>query len=682
MLVRRPAPARTGILAMLPALLAGVSTALHAGTASATPVTVPTAVADALKGQGQGLCVANAVSMTPSIDFPQMAGVFNTGINAFMEAHKADRVEYVQRTIFDLSNNQDTGPKISWGDFTNAMMPKCQTGGCDFYKNDTTTSFASRFRGFFNVTATMANQPIHIGFYADDGVSLTFYDKSGNAYPVMTQPPVLGAPTWRLTETVTFAKQGLYPIEIQFVEIVEHAALEMSVFTGTFTDFQLPANQVPVVSLNASGFTLLPETAFFQTLSGTPSYPNLDQCKQCDRQFVGQFGNNGCDSGYYCNEAALCAPCDTAIYCGLSCSPCGGMTPFCINTNGQQKCGQCRDDLDCKAGFSCDAATHVCNECNLNSDCDRGKECVQHACQWCGLTEKTGTPNTCAGNSCNCCPKGSNGKQMTCRSLDPSAPPECTECSKDADCTQGVCDVLIGQCVPSHAPNESTGCCGDGCVQCPSDNPLCLPGPFGTACAACRNDMQCPAGTFCIEGQCSACTTDRHCGKRCETCSGDTPFCNHAQVAKDAACVRCTKDDECNGGKCDPAKHTCAPACVMTCAPATPYCDGTACVECYADTQCPCNGTCDLTTHTCGASCKGNADCLGGQHCQHADNGTGTQSCAPGPLPDNTSCGGTLASACSGNSIGSRGTDPTPPSGIVALGLMGLWLRRRARRRA
>ena len=46
--------------------------------------------------------------------------------------------------------------------------------------------------------------PIHIGFYSDDSVSLTFFDKTHNAYPVITQPPVLGKPTWRVTETVTF----------------------------------------------------------------------------------------------------------------------------------------------------------------------------------------------------------------------------------------------------------------------------------------------------------------------------------------------------------------------------------------------------------------------------------------------------------------------------------------------
>ncbi len=691
-LVRRPPLA-------LPSLLSALALSALTGPAAAAPVTVPSAVANSLQGSGQGLCVASAVSMTPATDFPQQADVYNSGINGFMEAHKAERVTYVQRTIFDLSNNQDTGPKISWGDFTNSMLPQCQQGGCGLNWNDTTTSFASRFRGFINVTGNFVNAPIHVGFYADDAVSFTVFDKSGNAYAVMTQPPVLGAPTWRLTETLTFVEPGIYPIEILYVQIVEHAALEMSFFTGTFADFQLPANQVPITSLATAGFTLFPVTSFFQTVDGQPSYPSLDQCKQCDRQFVGQFGNNGCDGGYYCNEAALCAPCNSGAYCGPSCSPCGGQTPFCINTNGDLACGECLTSTDCKAGYTCDTATHVCIppvQCNVDADCGRGHECRAHVCQWCSEADK------CAGSSCNCCATGANGKPMTCAVLPgdqgedggvgdggagSGSPPECVECLSDADCTGSdgaVCDVLIGQCVTALAQNERTSCCGPDCLQCPSDAPLCLPGPFGTACAACQQDLECPDGNYCIEGGCSPCTVDRRCGTRCETCGGDTPFCLPTQLVKDALCVRCVTDDECVGGTCDQTTHACTPTCNMSCAPATPFCDGTACVACYANTQCPCGGTCDLTSHTCTTSCQTNGDCLGDQHCQHADDGTDDKSCAPGPLPDNADCGGTLADLCSGSSIGSRGADPTPASGVLALSLGALLMRRvrRGRRRA
>ena len=757
-MLRRPARSspRTRPPVVKAALLAlGLATACIAGEAQAGPVMLTMPVSSVLNGQGQGLCVINAVSMSPATDFPQGAGVFNSGINTFLQGQKANWVQYVQQTIFDLSNNQDTGPKISWGDFVNSMSPACPEGGCPFFMNDTTTAFASRFRGFLNVTSTLAGQVVHIGFYADDAVSLTFFDKTGQAFPILTQPPVLGAPTWRMTEGVTFTQPGLYPLEILYVQIVEHAALEMTFFIGDppppfpgtpFADFQSPANQAPVVPLGnpaaeadaglvadggapGEGFTLFNSTDFFQTLSGAPSYPNVTQCKQCDRQFVGQTGNNGCDAGYYCNEAALCAPCDTAIFCGPTCSPCGGATPFCINTNGQAKCGQCRTNSDCPAGFACDPTTHTCDQCNTDADCKDGRQtCVAHACTWCS------TASRCAGNSCNCCPLGANGKQMQCLVLGTTtscqkdvdcapgtcdiqpgqtkgvciAPagattckqdsdcgvggtcnpsnnhcenlPECVECTKDADCTEGgVCDVLIGQCVASHAPHESGQCCGDGCLKCDPANPLCLPGPFGTACAACRNDLECPSGNYCREGQCFACTVDQRCGPRCARCSGDTPFCASDQVAAGATCVRCTSDDQCAGGKCDTSSHTCSATCPMTCAAGT-FCDGQSCVECYADTQCACSGTCDTTAHKCSTSCQTNVNCLGDQHCQHADDGTGSKFCSPGPLPDNASCGSTLANLCSGNSIGSRGTSPVPPAGVAALSILALLLRRRRRR--
>jgi len=662
MLARQIAFALAGFLALIPA----------AAHAAPNPVVVPDPVAPPIDGDGTGLCVASAISTAPTNDF----GLFNPGnyngnINSFIEGHKADRVEYVIRTLLDLSNNNSSGLKLSYGDFTDSMLPTCQIGGCDFFVNNDTTSFGSRIRGFLNVTSDMAGKPIHFGIYADDAVSLTFFGKNNGIYPVITRPAEIGFPTWRTTNTVTFDKPGIYPLEVLYIEIGEHAALEMSYFEGTFTDFELPANQTPITNLKNVGFTLFQPTQFFQTLSGNPSFPDVNQCQQCDRQFVNLPGNNGCNAGYYCNEAALCAPCDTAIFCGPSCSPCGGDTPYCINVNGQNQCGQCREDKDCKAGFTCDLATHTCNECNENKDCPRGEICVDHSCVTCA------TSDACAGSSCNCCPKGVNGQQMQCSPVEKDGSPICVECTTNTDCASGVCDVLVGQCVPELYPNERPDCCGDDCLKCPSDYPFCLPGPISTACAQCRSDMDCKDGQYCQSGNCLSCTRDRHCGVRCESCGGDTPYCLDGQTADRSSCVRCTDDAQCNGGACDPMTHECMPTCSMSCAPDTPYCDGQNFVECYADTQCPCNGTCDLSTNTCSSSCRNNTDCLGNQHCRWNESGNAKE-CALGPMPGETACGGTLASACEG-SIGSKGDDPTPAGGIVALSIMALLGRRRRR---
>jgi hypothetical protein len=119
---------------------------------------------------------------------------------------------------------------------------------------------------------------------------------------------------------------------------------------------------------------------------------------------------------------------------------------------------------------------------------------------------------------------------------------------------------------------------------------------------------------------------------------------------------------------------------MMTCTTGT-FCDGKDCVECYADTQCPCGNTCDLASHTCSTSCNNNGDCQGDAHCHFAPDGA-SKTCSPGPLPDNADCGGTLADLCGGGSIGARGSDPTPSSGILALSLMALLLRRFRRSRS
>nr|QAT78136.1 TraA [Aetherobacter sp.] len=669
MLSKRIGIALAGLLALLP------MKARAAETVVGLPVALPLTV------DGTGLCIASAVSQNVLADFDGLNTFnYNGRLNTFIEAHALDRIESVVHTLLDLSNNNDSGAQVkpSYGDFTSVMTPLCKIGGCDFIVNDTTTSFGSRLRGFLNVTDDMVNKPIHIGLFADDAVSITFFGKGGTTYPVTIRPPQLGAPTWRVTNTVKFQSAGLYPVEILYVEIVEHAALEVSYFIGDFADFERPANQAPVTKLNDLGFQLFPPKSFSMTVSGQIPYPDPDVCKQCDRQFVNLPGNNGCKLGYYCNEAALCSPCDSAALCGATCSPCGGATPFCINTNGTLDCGSCRSDLDCQSGYTCDLVTHECHqthECEDDSQCDQGKSCTNYTCQWCD------TPDHCAGNSCNCCPRGNNAKETQCRPLGATdGAPVCVECVTTADCASGVCDQLSGLCVDALAQNERPDCCGENCVACPTDAPFCLPTHLGEVCAVCRNDLDCKSGDYCLSGQCRACIEDRRCGPRCETCNGDTPFCLGSQISDTAVCVRCTSDAQCPGSSCDPTTHACVPPCSVSCGPTTPYCFDNACVECYADTQCPCGGTCIESTHRCDTACDGNQDCSGNEHCRWAETAT-YKECTPGPMLDNTGCGSTLGSACTGSTIGSKGVDPVPPSGVAALSVLAFLVRRQRMKR-
>jgi len=667
-------------------LLASVASLVLGSSAAHAAVVIPEGVAEALPGQGTGLCAASAIAANPTTDFTTSAPMqYNGSINAFIDAHKADRVEQVIRTLLDLSNNNASGLKISYGDFIDAALADgCKTGGCDFFVNDTSTAFGTRMRGFLNVTDQFANKELHIGTYLDDSLSITFYDKALAPYSVIFKPWQLGAATWRITEQVTFQKPGLYPVEILYTEITEHAAFEMSYFIGTFTDFAREANTIPIVKLDASGFQLFPATQFFQTLSGNPSYPDLDVCKQCERQFINVPGNNGCDPGYYCNEAAVCSPCDTAKLCGPTCSPCGGDTPFCVNINGDLQCAGCRNDQDCDNGFTCDPITKTCNECNENSDCPKGQGCVDKKCEPCSTSDE------CAGNSCNCCPDGANGKQMKCGALEPEGQPSCVECTTDAECGGAICNLAVGRCTSALPADQNPTACGEGKVNCIALEtivvkgeskpryPFCLPGPIGVACAECRNDMDCTEGAFCLSGVCTACTRDKRCGMRCDSCGGDTPYC-HGQNAAVAECVRCTSDTQCAGGaSCNPMTHACDPAggCLLTCGPSTPFCDGANCVECYADAQCPCGGTCDQASKRCSPSCKTNVDCLGNEHCAWNENETAKE-CSLGPMPDGVDCGGTLATICSARP--GRHGGGAPGAAFVALSILALLGRRRLR---
>lgn len=668
-------------------LLASVALlAMAPRVASAAPVTIPAGVADPIDGLGTGLCAASAVSTNVTSDFEiNQPGNFRSAANAFIEAHEVDRVEQTIRTLLDLSNNNASGLALSYGDFIDiALNQGCKTGGCDFFLNDAFTSFGSRIRGFLNVPADWVNQPIHIGFYVDDAVSLTIYGANNTAYNVITQPVAPGFPTWRVTEQVTFQATGLYPIEILYLEIGEHAALEMSYLKGDFVDFARPPNQPPITKLNDAGFTVFPETMFFHTRAGTPSYPDLGVCKQCKREFINQAGNNGCDSGYYCNEAALCAPCDTDKLCGPSCSQCGVDAPFCVNINGNLQCGACKTDADCKEGFICNPDTKTCDECNESSDCPKGAACIENKCEPCATSAE------CAGSSCNCCPDGANGQQMKCAPLDPNGNPSCVECTTDAECGGGICNLSVGRCQGTLPENNTPTCCGDGCVNCTALEvivvngtaqpryPFCLPGPVGTACAECRHDMDCGEGAFCLSGTCTPCTRDKRCGMRCDSCGGDTPFC-FGQNAAVAACVRCVDDAQCGtGSTCDTATHTCtvSTGCMLTCSSETPYCNGTACVACYADSHCPCGGTCNLSTNTCTPSCKTNVDCLGSDHCRWNEAETAKE-CSLGPMPDGVDCGGTLATICSARP--GRHGGGAPGAALLVLSVLGLLGRRRLR---
>jgi len=580
---------------------------------------------------------------------------------------------YILGTDFDLANNATSGSETSEGDFINSV-PACgsySSHGCPFYPNAQQPApisfFASRFRGYLNVTPDMVNTELHFGFYLDDAVSFIIFDRNNNQYQVVLRTPGRFENTFRSTNKVTFQKAGLYPVEILFAQGSTLAILETSLLYGFFPDFEKPTRDSTSLNLKASGFRLVAANKFFQTETGRPAgTPDpLYECLQCNRSKVNNPGNGGTieqggcglNSGYYCNGAALCALCDTSRVCGPSCSPCGQSTPNCVNVNGTYACVECTDDTQC-GGRKCDLTTNTCKgcledracgagqvcdklnytcvecnrdedcppdevcapeikqcrECNQNSDCERGKSCQEHQCVTCSAND------SCAGNSCNCCPSGTQ-----CAAPTPGAQPSCVECTTDSQCAAGQkCDSINGRCVDAIPECNTSDRCGAQCVKCPSERPFCLD---GQVCVTCRNDLECASGQFCLSGECSSCTTDRHCGPRCGACDEDKPFCLTDGTTAGSACVACRNNSDCPGGQCSPTTFTCVntTTCEENCAEQGKVCNGSACVECFADAHCPCGGSCDVSTGTCTTSCADSGDCLGVEYCS-----TTTQECERG----------------------------------------------------
>jgi Cys-rich repeat protein len=355
---------------------------------------------------------------------------------------------------------------------------------------------------------------------------------------------------------------------------------------------------------------------------------NPDACRQCPRNFAGSQNQppNICDAGYYCNEAAVCAPCVGNQFCGKTCRPCMGATPYCVPS-------------------PTDPEDATCVQCRDTPDCPIGQFCISNVCT---------TPNLC-------CPETPH--QVT---PDPSRPTikVCSQCAVDADCGAGRhCDKLNARCVDQIPDCNSDNKCGKDCVDCKAvsgNRPYCL---NGQVCVQCRTDFDCGSGQYCLSGDCTPCLADRHCGPGCQSCGrtlslgmdgasavakpSDKPFCySPDSTVGSASCVRCVKDSDCGaGGQCDQGTHECTNKCSVTC-PEGKLCDGSRCVDCYNAAQCPC-GACDLSTGTCSAICNDNSDCMGNQCCTRDDNGD--RKCRPGR------CAGTAGGALCGCSIGTVG---------------------------
>jgi outer membrane exchange protein TraA len=280
---------------------------------------------------GDGMCVDWKISSMPKNDFPVERSLFQPAVEAFLTGSGASPYSgylFFQRP--NMCNHQ-----------SRAEVQKQFGSDACFPLNDDHTSFALRARGFLAVTPEMTGRPVHFGLFCDDACSLTVHDRTGQAHPVVIRPPALGVPAWRSTNTVSFPAPGLYPIELLYVQVTERANIELSMMVegidgGFFCDVEAPVDTPYDPGLPAAGFKILGSDRILLSVEGQWS-AGKEQCSSCERGQADSPGNGGCGegSGLYCNAAAICAPCTSALRCGPQC-------------------------VACPAGWGCDPAAGAC----------------------------------------------------------------------------------------------------------------------------------------------------------------------------------------------------------------------------------------------------------------------------------------------------------------------------------
>jgi hypothetical protein len=190
-------------------------------------------------------------------------------------------------------------------------------------------------------------------------------------------------------------------------------------------------------------------------------------------------------------EGRCCASADCTATTRPRCDPAGAI------------CAACRDDADCPACRTCDAATGACvatpDRCCVDGDC-----------------VDPGAPFCDAGAArCRACLDGVHCGAGAC--LDA----RCVSCGTNADCRLGGrCDASAGRCV------EPDACADD--ADCGAASPC-----VGGRCGECADDGGCPGGQTCAGGTC----------REPAVCASPID-CRAGRVCRDEACtsVPCTDD--------------------------------------------------------------------------------------------------------------------------------------------
>jgi hypothetical protein len=135
-------------------------------------------------------------------------------------------------------------------------------------------------------------------------------------------------------------------------------------------------------------------------------------------------------------------------------------------------------------------------------------------------------------------------------------------CQRNDDCGDGVTQNLFEECDDGDT-DDCNGCrtdCQRGCI--------------------CEATSSCVDATWCDQGQCVPCATTEHCGQNCVACAGEDPLCggvNAGCVCDPTSVPRgsCARGTRCSGDTCVPCADTtyCGQEC-GACDVSLPVCGG------------------------------------------------------------------------------------------------------------
>ncbi len=350
----------------------------------------------------------------------------------------------------------------------------------------------------------------------------------------------------------------------------------------------------------------------------------------------------------------------------------------CGSDEGECQAGtlQCLDGrVQCVGGRGptpelCDCLDNDCDgETDEGAECGGGASCIDCTCV---VPCDPGIEMSCpSGRVCECGVDPENPTTCFCM-------PETEECGDDVcnaceNCVDGECVEI--DCGPCQTCQVATGRCVDACAGVSCDPGLvCICGtceipdcytagyecPAGRQCedGVCVDDpcydVSCPAPQFCRDGTCH------------DPCEQDD-ICPAGQLCYDGECV----DDPCYGVTCDPGEE----------------CAGGTCTTACADVECAWPLECDPATGECeeppcwDLRCPDGYDCVNGT-CYEQWHPADDADAGDGGVPEAGTGQQVLATGAGGCAC--RTTTPGGAGGglLALLGLVGLGLRRRARKGA